>query len=161
MQEGYTGLCLAAHYGHLPIVVTLLAYDLLKFAMFKVVDCEAENSFRYASSTMSCVRSAKADVHRPNNVRENFIILFHSARVVYAFCWTHNSARCVQYGNTPLHRAAIRGFCEIVDLLIDAGADLNARNKVKRSPKNTTVRHLVGIVRDGVVVGFSLEGRHT
>ena len=31
-------------------------------------------------------------------------------------------------GSTPLHRAAWKGYVEIVELLIDAGADIDAHN---------------------------------
>ena len=35
-----------------------------------------------------------------------------------------------QNGNTPLHRAASSNQCEVAKVLIAAGADLNAKNKV-------------------------------
>ena len=36
----------------------------------------------------------------------------------------------IQLDNTPLHRAALHGRDAVACLLLDAGANLNARNKV-------------------------------
>ena len=36
-----------------------------------------------------------------------------------------------QRNNTPLHRAALNGRNTVVKLLLDHGADINARNKVR------------------------------
>ena len=38
---------------------------------------------------------------------------------------------CAQTQFTPLHAAALRGSVEAVRLLLDAGADANAKNKVR------------------------------
>jgi hypothetical protein len=38
-----------------------------------------------------------------------------------------------QDGNTPLHKAAYKGHAHVVRLLLDAGADRNAANKVRRA----------------------------
>lgn len=49
-----------------------------------------------------------------------------------------------QYSDTPLHAAAAAGAWRIGRLLIDAGADVNARGKVRRSqqpPANCMTRH--------------------
>lgn len=39
-----------------------------------------------------------------------------------------------EYGNTPLHYAAQKGFLELAELLLSRGADINARENIGRTP---------------------------
>jgi len=45
-------------------------------------------------------------------------------------------------GNTPLHRAAVRGYAEYTEtakLLIENGADMNAKNKEGKTPLKISI----------------------
>ena len=39
-----------------------------------------------------------------------------------------------QYGDTPLHFAAMQGHTEVVKVLVEAGATVEATNKVSAAP---------------------------
>jgi len=44
--------------------------------------------------------------------------------------WSHITAMYLQYHLTPLHLAAMGDHADVVQLLIDKGADVNAKDKV-------------------------------
>ena len=45
------------------------------------------------------------------------------------------------YEQTPLHYAAIQGHKEVAELLIDKGADVNAKNIIGITPLDAARRH--------------------
>ena len=69
----------------------------------------------------------------------------------------------MQNGFTPLHKAAWKGHQTVVTALIAAGADVNAKNNVRRCPLRVAVlpagcrMHLQSLSRDSPL--FSLSRR--
>jgi hypothetical protein len=54
--------------------------------------------------------------------------------LTFAACWL-----LLQWGYTPLHRAAQYGHTEVVDQLLHAHAALDARDKVRPAPQQRVV----------------------
>ncbi len=54
-----------------------------------------------------------------------------------------NGARAVEYsfGNTDLHLAAMVGFADVCSVLVQSGADINAKNEYDRTPLYYAARH--------------------
>jgi hypothetical protein len=69
----------------------------------------------------------RADVHAKSTRVRPAVRLPRSA----ALLLTSSLRRATQGGNTPLHLAAHRGHAECARLLINSGADLNAKNDVR------------------------------
>ena len=49
----------------------------------------------------------------------------------------------LQYGNTPLHRAMYKGDAKVVQVLVDAGADMNEKNQVRGGGQGIVGAHTV------------------
>ncbi len=45
------------------------------------------------------------------------------------------TAIALQMGNTPLHRTSTGGLVAVVQLLLEQGADVDARDEVRREPR--------------------------
>lgn len=134
LQHGRTALHAAAEKGHLEVAKVLLqagadmaAQDKVRFTVSTRAACERVEAPRVAAWLMTA-RTWRAHVRF--GVRHSF-----SARLTKTFF----SPR--QDGRTPLHKACERGSAAVAHLLIQKGANMEAKDSVRASPRLSPRNH--------------------
>ena len=77
---------------------------------------------------------AKAEVRASLMNMLGFVALTQLLTVVYLALPSSSYYPLLQDGRTPLHHAAMKGHAEVVSLLLEKGADIQARDEVRASP---------------------------
>ncbi|XP_031565360.1 ankyrin repeat domain-containing protein 27-like [Actinia tenebrosa] len=141
---GRTVLHVAAEYGHTNLIYSLIH----KGAVVNAMDYHGSTPLHMAclrghSKVVLILLHYKADANAPDNDGNTALHLCAAnghepccKSLIYADMHQHvlkiNVAN--ENGDTPLHLAARWGYVELVDLLLETGASVEARNKNKQTP---------------------------
>lgn len=129
-----TPLHKAAQNGHVEVVKLLL--DNKAKIDAKSVYQEPTDGSHYACTPLylavdkgyqgECSCHPKEEFHAPNNINVVRLLLDRNANI--------NEKCILGLDQTPLHHAAVHGCDDIIELLIERGADRNAKNKEGNTP---------------------------
>ncbi|CAH3015022.1 unnamed protein product [Porites evermanni] len=168
---GRTVLHVASEYGHSNLIYKLIK----KGAVVNAMDYHGTTALHLAcqrghGSAALVLMHYKADVNAPDNDSNTPLHLCTAnghEKCTRALVFLDTQVKVLkvnaanEHGDTPLHLASRWGYAEIVRLLLEKGASLEARNKDKATPLDSSHNKQVSEILLEAIVAASEEQEQT